>query len=84
MYVHDVPLTDNALVHLKELPRLTVLSLQNTKIRGAGLAFLRSHAKLRVVNLSGTEVGDDARFILPGWRSWIRWPWRTARSPGRG
>ena len=43
-----------------------MLSLQNVKIRGPGLAFVRNHAKLRVLNLSGTDVGDDALIYLIG------------------
>ncbi len=58
LYVHDVDLSDHDPTWLSGLVRLEALSLQRTRIPGRALKRVAATG-LRVLNLSGTGVGDD-------------------------
>ena len=53
-------------VHLKGLTNLTTLTLNGTKVTGAGLASLKGMTKLQTLNLMGLDIGDAEPPICPG------------------
>jgi len=50
--------TDDDLIHLQHIPKLTGLSLVNTGITDAGLAHLVDHPQLEDLNLDRTKITD--------------------------
>jgi Leucine Rich repeat len=65
--VHWRPIvTDDDLVHLKELPNLKGLVLRNAKISDAGLANLEELTKLRALDLNRATVTDAGLVHLQG------------------
>jgi hypothetical protein len=59
-------LTDADLEHLSTLTGLEVLVLSDTPLAGPGLACLKPLERLRVLNLSRTEIRDDCLVHLEG------------------
>ena len=64
----NTKVTDNDLVHLKELTlkKRFLLNLSNTKVTDAGLVHLEGLAKLSNLNLTDTQVGDVGLVHLKG------------------
>jgi hypothetical protein len=56
----------DSLQHFKGLSSLKYLSLQQTPIDDAGLAFVRNHDRLETLNLSNTQIGDAGLAHLAG------------------
>jgi len=59
----DTDVTDEHLVHLKDLTRLELLWLSNTQITDAGLAHLKHLTQLTQLNLAQTQITDAVLFI---------------------
>ncbi len=62
----QVTLGDDALAHLKDLGKLTLLNLSRTKVQGRGLVHLRGHQRLDQLILDRTLVTDDELRHLAG------------------
>jgi Leucine-rich repeat (LRR) protein len=59
-------LTDDCLVHLKGLKKLSVLDLNNNRFTDDGIGHLRNLTKLRTLILEGTEITDKGLEALRG------------------
>src|SRR5262249_13185819 len=59
-------LTGTGLIHLKELPRLSLLNLRDTGINKAGMEAIRELRSLQRLDLFRTPVGDKELPALHG------------------
>ncbi len=74
VYVHlpdNQQVTDDGLVHLKELKGLYGLQLKATRVTDAGLAHLKELKSLTVLNLESTQVTDAGLVQLKGFEDLI-------------
>ncbi|CAN5353707.1 hypothetical protein BH10CYA1_BH10CYA1_17490 [soil metagenome] len=63
-YVEDCPLTDAAATYIAQMPQLTGLSLNATKITGRTFASLAKLAKLESLWIQMTEINDsDMKYL---------------------
>lgn len=61
--------TDGDLMEIAKVPQLQRLDLSQTRITDQGLAYLKSAANLRDVNLSYAEkIGDPAHAVIKQWK----------------
>ena len=65
----DSQITDDGLVHLKDIPNLDWLNLYNTQITDDGLAHLKRLTKLRGLFLNDTNISDAGLIHLENLRS---------------
>jgi hypothetical protein len=61
--------TDKGLAHLRALPRLRVLDLSHTGVRGPGLVQLHGNKNLKELSLMGVPLGDEGLKYLGGFDS---------------
>src|SRR5262245_41835932 len=62
--------TDGDLLELARLPQLQRLDLSQTRITDQGLAYLKTAASLREVNLAYAEkIGDPAHAVIKHWKN---------------
>ena len=59
-------ITDTDLLHLRGLPELVVVNLEDTEVTDTGLANLRGLTRLGSLNLQSTRVTDSGLENLPG------------------
>jgi hypothetical protein len=64
--------TDKGLAHLRELPRLRVLDLSRTGVRGPGLVPLHGNKQLTTLKLIGVPLGDEGLKYVAGFDSLAR------------
>ncbi len=62
----DDRLTDADLVHLKCLPRLYTINLNNTQVTDAGLMHLKGLTNLKSLDLNNTQITDTGLVHLKG------------------
>ena len=60
----DLPVSDSALVPLKDLPDLEVLSLSGTRVTNNGMMHLRGLDRLSYLFMNNTEVTDQGLLTL--------------------
>ncbi len=79
----DTKITDEALVVIGKLPRLTWLNLNNTAVTDAGIAHLKGLTHLSYLNLHSTNVSDTALISLAPLRKLREvYLWKTRVTPG--
>jgi hypothetical protein len=66
LYLDNSCVTDDGLVHLRQLNRLEFLSLAGTRLTDNGLIHLKPLANLRCLDLSGTRITDAGLEQLSG------------------
>ncbi len=85
LYLRDAPqITDDGLRHLSESTELINLRLNNTKITGGGLASLAKLQQLRVLDLAGSPVDDQALRISRSCPACASWTCHAPRCKVRG
>jgi hypothetical protein len=69
VYLRASWVTDGDLLQLAALPQLQSLDLSQTRISDQGLAYLKTAANLRDVNLAYAErIGDPAHAVVKTWK----------------
>jgi Leucine-rich repeat (LRR) protein len=83
--LYNTKITDEALVHLKGLPHLQELNLEEcTKLTNAGIAHLADHKKLVELNLESTGVSDAGLKHLAGMTAMVEMNLSETQISGEG
>ena len=64
--IHGLPITDEGLDAINDLPALAGLYLNRTKIKGPGLSRLKSLPRLIMLDLGDSEIDDEGLRFLAG------------------
>jgi hypothetical protein len=64
--IHGLPITDEGLDAIKDLPALGGLYLNRTKIKGPGLARLKSLRSVALLDVGESEIDDEGLRFLAG------------------